>query len=216
MAYRAGQFNFSKGEIGPELIGRVDVSAYNAGLERARNVQVRKYGGITKRPGTRLVAEVYDASKPVRLIPFQFSITQAYALEMGQGYMRPAALGGIVLNEALVVTSITNAVNAQVSAAYHGYSVGDQVYFADIDGMEEINGRVATVVEVVNSGSFTADVDTRTFGVFTGSTGGIIRSGPPDPEPPAPDVPPVVAPDPPPDVGGGGRNPGNIGGGEIP
>ena len=54
--FRAGQPNFSRGEIGPELRGRFDVDAYSAGLEAARNVIVLKYGGLTKRPGTRLVA----------------------------------------------------------------------------------------------------------------------------------------------------------------
>lgn len=204
MAYRTSAQNFSKGEISPELWARTDVAYYNAALRRARNVIVLKYGGVTKRPGTRFVAEVFDPSNDVRLIPFQFSITQTYAIEMGQGYARFLALGGVVLNEALAVTSISNASNAVVAAAYHGYSVGDQVYFADIAGMVEINGRTATVVSVPDTGHFTIDLDTTGYGAFTGSTGGITRSGPPTPPPADPVVPPVVLPPDPPVVGGGG------------
>jgi hypothetical protein len=193
MAYRTGSFNFSKGELGPELLGRVDVAAYNSGLERARNVVIRKYGGITKRPGTRFVAEVYDATKPVRLVPFQFSIEQAYALEMGQGYMRPAALGGMVLHEELFVTAITKANPAKITAAYHGYSAGDQVFLTGITGMEEINRRILTVVASIDANNFTVNIDSTGFGAYTGNSGGVVRGAPvTDPVPPV--VPPVVAP----------------------
>ncbi|MEO7468532.1 MAG: hypothetical protein ABIV36_16070, partial [Sphingobium limneticum] len=80
MSYRLAQPSFSKGEIAPDLYGRFDVDAYSQSLRLARNVVILKYGGVTKRPGTRLVAEVYDASAPVRLVPFTFSIEQTYAL----------------------------------------------------------------------------------------------------------------------------------------
>jgi hypothetical protein len=211
VAFRTAATNFSKGELSDELLGRFDVSAYNAGLKRARNVCILKYGGVTKRPGTRLVAEVYDASQPVRLVPFQFSLEQAYALEMGQGYMRPAALGGVVLHEELVVTGITNSFPATISAAYHSYAAGDQVILSGQLGMTEINGRILTVLASTGTNTFTVHLDTGGFGVWTGSTGGIVRSGAPDPAPAPPPVPPVVPPsEPPPVYGGGGtdrRNP---------
>jgi hypothetical protein len=144
MAFRTAQPNFSKGEISPELLGRFDVAAYNAGLRRARNVQILKYGGVTKRPGTRFVAEVFDATKPVRLVPFQFSLDQTYALEFGQGYMRPAAGGGMVLEEELAITGATQANPVQISAANHAYAAGDQVFLSGIAGMTELNGRTFT------------------------------------------------------------------------
>ena len=132
MAFRAAKPNFSKGELADDLLGRFDVDAYQAGLKRARNVIIMKYGGITKRPGTRLVAEVHDASAPVRLVPFQFSIDQAYVLEMGQYYMRPAALGGIVLDgdDHVVVTSPYT--GAQLAELDYEQSA-DVVYLAHID-----------------------------------------------------------------------------------
>jgi len=97
VSFRAAQANFSRGELGPQLYGRFDVDAYTSALKQARNVLILKYGGVAKRPGTEFVAEVVGAG-PYRLIPFQFSLTQAYALEFGDGYMSPLANGGRVLD----------------------------------------------------------------------------------------------------------------------
>lgn len=153
--------------------------------------------------GTRFVAKALTQDGDVRVVPFQFNIEQAYALELGQAYMRPAALGGLVLEEGLAVTAITKAANAQVTIAYHGYEVGDQVYFEGITGMVEINGRFLTVASVVDANNFTLDHDTTGYGTFTGSGGGTVRVG----APPAPPTPPVVpapaTPAPEPDVGSG-------------
>lgn len=206
MGYRLGQANFSKGEIGPEIVSRFDVESYQSSVRLARNVMIRKYGGLTKRPGTRFVAEAYDDTGPLRIIPFQFSLDQTYALELGQGYMRACALGGVVLNEELEITAITNAAAAQITAAYHGYSVGQQVYLSGIDDDlgTYLNGRIATVASVVDADNFTVDIDTSDQAAFTSATGGITRTGAPDPDPTPPVVPSPVDPEDPPLIGGGG------------
>lgn len=203
MAFRVGQVNFSKGEIAEELIARIDMDAYHTALRRARNVTILKYGGVTKRPGTRFVAEVY-ADSGVRLAPFQFSLTQTYALELGQGYMRPAALGGMVIEDKLTITAITLGATTTIAAAYHAYSVGDQVYFSGVLGTVELNGRIGRVTAVGDAGHFTVDIDSTLFTPFTGDSGGTVRAGAPPPPPPPPPVPPPPPPPSPPDVGGGG------------
>jgi len=203
MAPRTGQPNFSKGVISDELVARIDVAAYASGLRRAENVIVLKYGGVTKRPGTRLVAEVY-ADQGVRLMPFQFSLTQTYVLEMGQGYMRPAANGGLVVEERLTITDIAPGATTVIAAAYHDYGIGDQVFFDGVEGMTELNGRIARVVGVPDGDHIEVDVDSTGFGAFTGDTGGITRAGTPPPPPPPPPVPPPAPAPPPPRVGGGG------------
>jgi hypothetical protein len=210
---RFPQVNFSKGEVGEELRARFDVQAYGSAALRARNVRVKKYGGLEKRPGTRFVSEVFDATKPVRLFPFQFSLSQTYALELGQGYMRVASNGGMVLNEELAVTGLTSASPVQVTTAFHGYSTGDQVYFSGQTGpWAVLNGRFWDVLASINDNNFTIDFDGTGFAAFTASTGGITRSGAPDPDPPAPVVPDPVEPPQPPDTGGGGGQ----GGGTCP
>jgi hypothetical protein len=206
---RVPQTNFAKGEIAPELYARFDVAAYASAAKRARNVRVMKYGGLTKRMGTRLVAEVADASQPVRLLPFQFSLEQTYALEMGQGYMRAAANGGMVLEEDLAITGITSASQAVVASAYHGFAVGDQVYLTGGLGEmgELLNHRFWKVVSVPDAGHYTINADTRAV-AFSGWEGGITRTAPPDPPEPDPVVPPPVTPPLPPVVGGGGSGTG--------
>lgn len=182
--------NFSKGEIGPQLYGRFDTDMWQAGLKEASNVIVMKYGGLEKRPGTRLVAEVLDDSEETRLIPFEFSIEQTYAIEFGQAYASPCALGGRVVEEEIAITNISAAANAQITALYHDYSAGDKVFLQGINGDmgDLLNGRYWTVVTDVDTDNFTINADTTGL-TFTGSTGGNTRIGAPTPPPAAPTVP---------------------------
>lgn len=205
MTFRAFQPNFSRGELSPDLYGRFDVDAWQSSVKTARNVLILKYGGLTKRPGTRLVAEVLDISQPNRIVPFQFSLTQTYALEFGQGYMSPCALGGRLVETELVITNITNNSSAVVSAAYHGYAIGNKVY---IDGVEGgmgalLNGRAWTIIAVIDDHSFAIDADTFGVAAFTSADGGITRTVAADPDPTPPAVPDPVEPPTPPDVYGG-------------
>lgn len=204
MGYRAALLNFTKGEISPEVEARFDLAAYQAGLRRAKNVKIRRTGGVSKRMGTRFVTECL--SDTARLFPFQFSDEQGYALEFGQAYMRPLALGGAVLEDGLKITAITKAVNAKITIPYHDYSVGDQIYLKTDDsvafGMAEILDRWLTVVSVIDANNFTVDIDSTGFTTFGVDTG-ITRVGAPPPPPPPPVVPPEApAPEPPP-VGSG-------------
>lgn len=198
--FRTGQVNFSRGEIGPQLYSRFDVDSYAAGLKRGRNVFVMKFGGVSKRMGTELIGEVLDDSGPVRVVPFQFSLTQAYALEMGQAYMAPCANGGRLLEAELAITGITNATNAQITAAYHGYSVGNRVWLSGIAGAigELLNNRFWQVVSVVDADNFTIDANTTGLAAFTAAEGGETRTEAPPADPTPPTVPDPVEPDAPP------------------
>ncbi len=182
-APRLPQSNFSKGELGPYLWGRFDVESYQGALAKARNVYVMKYGGICKRPGTWMVGEVIDGTNPTRLIPFQFSLTQAYALEFGNGYIAPCLQGGRLLEGELAITAITNAANAQITVAYHGYAVGDYIFLQGIAGLlgNLLNERTVRVVSVIDDNNFTIDVNTYDAAPFTACTGGTTNVAPPTP-----------------------------------
>lgn len=82
------QTNFTGGEISPRLLGRVDLQQYVNSVQRCENFICFPHGGITKRSGTRFVAEVKNSSQSVRLIPFIYSTVQAYVLEFGHQYVR--------------------------------------------------------------------------------------------------------------------------------
>lgn len=206
--FRTAQANFCRGELGPQLYGRFDVDAWGTALRRARNVIVLKYGGLSKRPGTQLVAEVLDPSQPVRLVPFQFSLDQTYALEMGQGYLSPCAMGGRLLEEELAITAISNEEQALVAMDWHGLAQGDLLYVTGCEGEigALLNGRAWTVSAVVDASHLRIAADTRDLAPFTACAGGVTRSAPPVAAP-APVVPPVTPAPAPPVVyyGGSGR-----------
>lgn len=86
------QNQFTAGEISPRLQGRTDLAQYYQSCSILENWLVMPQGGITKRAGTRFVAEVKDHGHAPRLLPFVFGVEQAYVVEVGHtgstGYMR--------------------------------------------------------------------------------------------------------------------------------
>lgn len=84
--------SFTKGELSPRLRGRTDYEGYFNGCETLLNMVVLLQGGVTRRPGTLFSDyskfQTDDAAGKCRLIPFQYSVTQAYILEFGENYMR--------------------------------------------------------------------------------------------------------------------------------
>lgn len=91
MNVRKNISSFTTGEISPRITARVDLDKYHAGCEVLENFLIQPQGGVTRRPGTRFVADSKygtDTSKRVRLIRFQFNVTDAYVIEMGHLYLR--------------------------------------------------------------------------------------------------------------------------------
>ena len=135
------QPSFNGGELSPALHGRVDLTKYASGLKICKNFVVQGYGGITNRPGLDYIAPVKDHDVQTRLIPFQFSTTQVYALEFGDLYMRVIKDGGHVLEPTVAITGANQANPVVVDAVAHGYVNGDEVYISGVSGMTEINGK---------------------------------------------------------------------------
>lgn len=81
-------FSFNSGEISPLLDGRSDLEKYYSGCRLLENMVPLPYGPAERRPGTYFVAELKDNSKKAKLVPFQYSIEQAYILEYGDEYIR--------------------------------------------------------------------------------------------------------------------------------
>jgi len=77
--------NFATGELDPLLRARVDLAAYGNALAKATNVLIQPQGGLRRRPGTKHIFELPNSSTPsagngVRLVSFQFSVTDSYML----------------------------------------------------------------------------------------------------------------------------------------
>lgn len=79
---------FAAGELSPFLDGRTDIQAYYNGAKTVENFFILPYGCLMRRPGTYYVAEVKDSDDKTRIIPFSFSTTQSYIIEIGDAYMR--------------------------------------------------------------------------------------------------------------------------------
>lgn len=188
---------FAGGEIGDDLLARSDTAKFRTSLRRARNVVLSPSGGVYNRPGQLFAGEVYDSARRSRVVTFQFSVNQGYALELGHQTLRVVSNGGYVLRKQLLITAITQGNPAVVSAVAHGYQVGWDVVFENILGMTEINGKRARV-QSVTADTFVIALDTTTFGVFAGSGGGVAGNAlggvGGDPAPPA--APPVTDPPP--------------------
>lgn len=81
------QSNFTVGEIDPLLVGRIDIQQYASGLSKAQNVVVLPQGGFERRPGLRFMLDItshlggsFTTLDGIRLVPFEFSTTQAFML----------------------------------------------------------------------------------------------------------------------------------------
>ena len=99
--------NFTAGEITPRLYGRTDIAKYDNGAATVENFVVQPHGGLTRRPGTRFVAEVKNSANAVRLVPFEFNVEQAYVLEFGPTYFRIYKDGGQVTSGGSPVEVVT-------------------------------------------------------------------------------------------------------------
>ena len=107
-----------------------------------RNLFVNYRGGAASRAGTAYVGTCKQpgTAAPPRDIPFQFSLTQGYALEFGDNYMRIKSNGGYVTEAAKSITGATNGNPGTVTISAHGYSVGDWIFISGMAGMTGYNG----------------------------------------------------------------------------
>ncbi|MFM2044461.1 MAG: hypothetical protein RLY86_3037 [Pseudomonadota bacterium] len=71
---RSVKTSFTGGEIAPGLLGRGDLSAYETGAARLRNVIIQPTGGVRRRPG---LAHLAAAPGPGRLAAFTFNSRQS-------------------------------------------------------------------------------------------------------------------------------------------
>jgi hypothetical protein len=92
------QSSFANGEVSYDMWGRDDYAKYFVSAKTLENFMPLPYGGAQNRPGTKFIAEVKDSSKKVKLLPFQFSVEQAYIIEAGENYFRYYKDGGQIIN----------------------------------------------------------------------------------------------------------------------
>lgn len=160
------------GELTPLLDARTDKDFYGVGLKFCENMVPLTQGPAAMRSGFTYVKAVRDSTKRTALIRFQFGLTQAYAIEVGDQYFRIYKDQAIVTATAVAIQSITKANPGVITtSASHGLTTGDKVILSGIAGMVELNNREVTVT-VTSATQFTWGENTSTFGTYT--SGGTV------------------------------------------
>ena len=91
------QPSFNNGEVSPLLYDRVDFQKFVSSVKSGKNMFVHAQGGMSNRAGTVMLAQAKD--EKVLLVPFEFSSTETYVIEFGNGYCRFFTANGQVINE---------------------------------------------------------------------------------------------------------------------
>ena len=93
------QNDFTAGELDPKLRARTDIDQYGSGLSTAKNVTIQPQGGAKRRDGTKFVAELDSgAGSAVRMVPFEFSLTESYMIVFTPGKMYVLKDGVLIEN----------------------------------------------------------------------------------------------------------------------
>lgn len=98
---------FTAGQLCEWMAGRTDTESYSKGCKSLKNCLVRPFGGALKRPGLVYIGET-KTTNTTRLIPFTFSITQTYIIEVGAGYFRFYKDGKLIETSPGVAYEVTN------------------------------------------------------------------------------------------------------------
>src|SRR5210317_333730 len=111
------QNDFTSGELDPKLRARTDIAQYKSGLSTARNITVQPQGGAKRRDGSKFVTQLDSgAADAVRMVSFEFSVTDSYMLVFTPGKMYVFKDGAQITNingsgnDYLTVASLTAAI----------------------------------------------------------------------------------------------------------
>ena len=90
--------NFTAGELSEAIDTRTSFERYFNGSSILQNFIIKPQGSLVRRKGFKYINEVKDSTKKVALIPFEFSTSQTYVIEIGNQYMRFFSQQGQVLD----------------------------------------------------------------------------------------------------------------------
>lgn len=92
------QTSFASGELAPAVLGRTDLSQYENACSIVENFLLRPYGSAITAGGTEFInaCKTGGSTGIARTIPFIFSRTDAFVIEIGVGYFRFFQDGSVV------------------------------------------------------------------------------------------------------------------------
>jgi hypothetical protein len=178
---KLSQVSLTGGEVSPSLGARVDLARYATSLKTCRNFFVRATGGVSNRAGTEFVAEL-DSTSLATLIPFIYSVDQAYMLVFQEESLRVYSDGAFVqgVTPAKTITlivltgTVPNRFKLATTSAAHGYTVGQAISISGVVGTgwaASVNGDY-TVLSTPSTTTFTfgKNVSSASGGYVSGGT----------------------------------------------
>lgn len=144
------QNSFASGEIAPSIYGRTDIVQYNNAVQICRNFLPRPYGSAISMPGTRYVATVSDSTLETRLIRFVFNRNDAYAIEMGDLYMRFFTQQGAVITGGGTEDLSTYSANLKAHWLCND-NVGGTGTTTVLDAVTTHNGTASTITSTLST-----------------------------------------------------------------
>ena len=85
--------SFKSGELSKSLRGRSDLDIYQEGCKDLQNFYVLPQGGVERRAGSKFISftgagSSPSGSNPAKLVPFDFSSSTKFMVEIGSGYIK--------------------------------------------------------------------------------------------------------------------------------
>lgn len=176
------QTNFTSGEVSPFIYSRTDLNQYNNSARIIQNFHIRAQGGIMKRPGTVFVAEIKNSANDARLINFEYSNTDAYAIEMGDRYFRFFRNGAAITSSAAITngtfgTDLTGWTDADTGTGASSQTGGVMRLNGGAAGDAVRTQAVTFVGTAQYTLTFTSITNTATYKIGTTSGGSEITTG---------------------------------------
>lgn len=140
--------NFNGGEVGAMMSGRTDFDKYASSVHRMRRFIPTAQGPAKRCPGTRYVLQTRYPDKKVWLQRFEFAFDQAYVIEFGDQYCRFYTDRGVILEDGLTVSNVTQASPGVMTYLGTDPANGDWMLVENIVGMTELNGRYVKVTNI--------------------------------------------------------------------
>lgn len=136
---------FAGGEIGKEVLSRVNLEGYSACAETMENWLPDPSGGMILRPGLKFCVRPTSGDDFAWLLPFVYSPSQKYLMLLTNNALRVVQDGGIVTRSA-VTAAITNGTFPSLTG------------WTDISTGSATAAAVSNTLELTSDGSATAGV----------------------------------------------------------
>ncbi len=120
---------FNVGEVNPTLAGRVDLENLRKSCAKLRNFIPNVLGGAFRRPPLLHVGTALATTQKARLIPFNYSATTKFQIELGPNTMRFWRGDG----SGVVGSTLTTPWGAEELDEVHFTQVNDVMFFAHPD-----------------------------------------------------------------------------------